>query len=59
MGRPEATTRLIPPCKDCIDRHTACHDRCDRFKEYKEIREKENQARRDYNFKACIFSKIT
>lgn len=48
MSRPDPTTRLIPPCKDCTDRHTACHGHCERFKEYKEIREKENEARRKY-----------
>jgi hypothetical protein len=59
MSRPDPTTRIIPPCKDCADRHTACHDRCDKFKEYKEMREKENEARRKYNFESAIFSKIT
>jgi len=23
------------PCKDCPDRHTACHDSCERYAEYK------------------------
>ena len=23
------------PCKDCPDRHEACHDTCERFKEYR------------------------
>lgn len=59
MSRPDPTTRLIPPCKDCTDRHAACHDRCEKFKEYKAIREKENEARRKYNFESAIFSKIT
>jgi hypothetical protein len=24
------------PCKDCPDRHTACHDSCDKYKAWKE-----------------------
>jgi hypothetical protein len=59
VSRPEPTTRLITPCKDCPDRHTACHDHCEKFAEYKAIREKENAARRKYNFESAIFSKIT
>lgn len=23
------------PCKDCPDRHTACHDECEKYKRYK------------------------
>jgi hypothetical protein len=59
MSRPDPTTRLIPPCKDCTERYTACHDHCEKFKKYKAIREKENEARRKYNFESAIFSKIT
>ena len=59
MSRPEPTSREVSPCKDCANRHTACHDHCERFKEYKAIREKENEARRKYNFERSIFSKIT
>lgn len=59
MSRPDATTRLMPPCKGCPERHPGCHDHCERFKEYKLIREKENEARRKYNFESAIFSKIT
>ena len=59
MSRPDQTSREIAPCKDCADRHTACHDHCKKFKEYKAIREKENEARRKYNFESAIFSKIT
>ena len=24
----------ISPCKDCPDRHTACHGSCERYKEW-------------------------
>lgn len=26
----------MPPCKDCPDRHLACHDNCDKYKEWKD-----------------------
>jgi hypothetical protein len=54
MSRPDQTSRIIPPCKDCVERHTACHDHCERFKEYKAIREKENEARRQYERKPFV-----
>lgn len=54
MSKPDATTRKMPPCKDCTDRYTACHDHCNRFKEYKAIREKENEARRQYERKPFV-----
>lgn len=25
----------IAPCKDCTERHEACHDSCDKYKEWK------------------------
>lgn len=25
----------ICPCKDCNDRHTACHDKCEKYAEWK------------------------
>ena len=28
------------PCRDCPDRHEACHDHCDRYKAYKAERER-------------------
>ena len=27
--------RFKPPCKDCPDRHTACHDSCEKYKKYR------------------------
>ena len=54
MSRPDATTRIVSPCKGCADRYPACHDHCERFKEYKEIREKENEARRQYERKPFV-----
>lgn len=26
---------MRPPCKDCAARHTACHDRCERYRAWK------------------------
>lgn len=26
---------MLNPCKDCPNRHTACHDRCEHYKAYK------------------------
>ena len=26
---------LTPPCKGCPERHTACHDSCGKYAEYK------------------------
>ncbi len=34
----------LEPCKDCPDRHTACHDSCPRYAEYK----RQLKARRTY-----------
>lgn len=28
--------REYSPCKGCADRHPACHDSCERYKEWKE-----------------------
>ena len=26
---------MINPCKDCPDRHSSCHSRCDKYKTWK------------------------
>ena len=36
------------PCKDCPDRHTACHDHCEKYKAWKEEHDRINKARREY-----------
>ena len=38
----------ISPCKDCSERHTACHDQCQRYKDWKDEMEKIKQARAKY-----------
>ena len=55
----DSPVRDKPPCKGCSDRHTACHDKCAKYKEWKKLVDKANNARKEYNFKAAIFSKIT
>ena len=54
MSRPDQATREIPPCKDCKERHPACHDSCDRYKEWKQRLEKVNEERKKYNAKPFV-----
>ena len=28
---------MTSPCKDCPDRHTACHGHCEKYKEWKDL----------------------
>ena len=49
MSRPDPVTREMSPCKDCIDRHPACHDTCDLYKEWKRRLEELNKARKEYD----------
>lgn len=52
MAREESRLRYgireEPPCKDCTAKYTACHDSCDKFKEWKAKREAVNEARKAY-----------
>ncbi|WP_181965886.1 hypothetical protein [Anaerofustis stercorihominis] len=34
------------PCKNCPDRHKSCWDNCKKYKQFKEEKDKENQAMR-------------
>lgn len=36
---------MTAPCKDCPDRHTACHDTCEKYKAFRAYREKLNADR--------------
>ena len=40
--------RGCPPCKDCEERHTACHDKCPRYNAWKAEAEKIKEAKRIY-----------
>ena len=55
----DSPVRDKPPCKDCSERYPGCHNKCDKYKEWKKILDSANKARQEYNFKAAIFSKIT
>lgn len=28
---------MTSPCKDCQDRHTACHGHCEKYKDWKDL----------------------
>ena len=41
--------REKPPCKGCDERHVGCHDRCERYAEWRAKANKANEERRKYN----------
>ena len=55
----ESPTREKPPCKNCKNRHEAFWGKCEKYKEWKKLVDGVNKARKEYQFKAAIFSKIT
>lgn len=40
--------RGVSPCTDCAERHTACHDTCSQYKEWKAKAQKIKEARLAY-----------
>ena len=40
---------IMPPCKDCPDRHPACHDRCEKYKAFAVERAKSNKYNQEKN----------
>lgn len=38
----------FPPCKECGERYQACHDHCDRYKEWKHKQNEIKQLDHDY-----------
>lgn len=36
------------PCKDCVDRRVGCHDRCEKYKQFKIDREDNNKKLKEY-----------
>lgn len=38
--------KAIPPCKNCLDRHSACHASCDNYKAWQVARQPELEARK-------------
>ena len=59
MSRPDPVTREMPPCKGCTERHEVCWGKCEKYKEWKKLVDGANKARKEYQFKTAIFSKIT
>lgn len=47
---------MKPPCKNCPDRSTACHDTCERYQAYKEHRQGISEARAKQNFLRNYFT---
>lgn len=41
--------RGVSPCTDCGERHTACHDRCPKYKAWKAEAEKIKEAKKAYD----------
>ena len=54
MSRPDQVTREMSPCKDCVDRHTACHDKCEKYKAWKSRLDEVNKRRKEYNSKPFV-----
>ena len=52
--RPGRPIRDTPPCKDCTDRHTACHDSCGGYKEWKRRLDEVNKRRKEYEAKPFV-----
>ena len=42
----ESPIRDKPPCKGCNERFTACHDKCDKYKELKKLVDGVNKERK-------------
>lgn len=55
MANPiDSPTREKPPCKDCKDRFTACHDKCEKYKAWKSRLDEVNKRRKEYNEKPFV-----
>ena len=48
MSMADPSTREIPPCKDCTDRHESCWGKCEKYKEWKIKFEEVNQLKKEY-----------
>jgi hypothetical protein len=40
----------LPPCKDCEERYPACHDKCEKYKDWKGDVLKKKKAIADANY---------
>lgn len=55
MKKPiDSPIREKPPCKDCQDRHTACHDKCEKYKAWKSWLDEVNKRRKEYEAKPFV-----
>ena len=50
----ESPIRDKPPCKGCNERFTACHDKCDKYKEWKRDLDELNKRRKEYENKPFV-----
>ena len=50
----ESPIRDKPPCKGCNERFTACHDKCDKYKEWKSRLDEVNKRRKEYESKPFV-----
>lgn len=54
MSRPDPVIREMSPCKDCADRHEACHDKCEKYKAWKSRLDEVNKRRKEYEAKPFV-----
>ena len=52
--RLDSPIRDTPPCKDCGDRFTACHDKCEKYKAWKSRLDEVNKRRKEYEAKPFV-----
>ena len=48
MGNINLATREKPPCKNCIERHSACWSGCEKYKAWKSRLDEINMRRKEY-----------
>jgi hypothetical protein len=41
---------MIEPCYQCKDRYPACHDKCNKYKEFKKEKERVRNNRQSFKF---------
>ena len=54
MGNLNLATREKPPCKNCIERHSACWSGCEKYKAWKSRLDEVNKLRKEYNEKPFV-----
>ena len=51
MNRLSGVMRGVSPCTECSERHTACHDSCPKYHEWKAEAQKVKEAKQAYEQK--------